>query len=109
MDATIQLHEILIDPTKIAPIRVYRDRSDFQYGEMTRLIYSFLAEAQSSGLTTSQVVDLMIAKKGFIISDKNDYLDLRERIRCRLKNLFRNGRIDKVKSATITVWFNKTD
>ena len=63
VDATIQLHEILIDPSKITPVRVYRDRSDFKYGEMTRLIYSFLAEAQSTGLTTNQVADLMIAKR----------------------------------------------
>ena len=66
IDKTIKLHEIIIDPEKISPIRIYQKKNGFKYGKMTRLIYIFLSEVAPDGLSTTQIVELMISKNVLI-------------------------------------------
>lgn len=68
LDKTVKLHERIIDPEKITPIRVYKSMKGFKYGEMTRLIYDVLSKAPSKGLTIKEIVDLIISKKSFDIN-----------------------------------------
>jgi len=49
LDQTILLHEIQIDPNKIAPVITYQIRIKLKYGQLTQLIYERLGEAAKDG------------------------------------------------------------
>ena len=105
VDKTIKLHEIIVNPEKISPIRIYKKKEGFRYGEITRLIYEILSKYTQRGLSTTQIVELIISKKNFNINERSEYEDLYQRVRYRLKNLYNDRKINKLKEKNKVRWF----
>lgn len=106
IDETIKLHEIKIDPKKIPSVQTYKVRTGFKYGEITRLIYRVLGDAGPLGATTREIVYLLITLKGFEINSEEEFKDIYDRVRYRLKSLSECGKIRKTKHGFKARWYS---
>lgn len=102
LDATINLFEPATDPELIPPVRPYLRGLYFGYGELTRLCYDVLRQANGP-VTTGQVADRAIAIKGLDVGRH-----VRERLvvqtRHNLVRMAARGKVRKIVDWPETWW-----
>lgn len=90
----LRLHDVQIDPNEIAPTLPQARRRMLPYGVMTRRIYAAL-RAHGDWMRTPDLV-LAVAATNSEELPHEVYCALRDRVRRRMFNLFREGTIEKM-------------
>lgn len=111
VDNTLALHEILINPDIIPPIRTQDAEKHSEHGAMTRAIFERLKLAGGQSVSTFEITDYVAIALDFKLTDKN-YQDFRLKISWRLKNLCAQGkvrRLHQVKGAIVGRWILPDD
>lgn len=106
VDNTLGFHEIQISPGIIPPIRTQDAERYANHGCMTRAIFERLKLAGGQPVNTLELTDFVAAKLGVELTE-NNYQDFRNKIRNRLKTLYREGkvrRLHQVKGAVVGRW-----
>ncbi|MGO0792302.1 hypothetical protein ACTOWA_20765 [Herbaspirillum seropedicae] len=105
IDHTLSLHEVQIDPSNIPVIYSKKHRIQLPYGELTRLIYQRIRMGNGVPVSTREINDFVILRHPFL--QENDAKEgvkyeskLSRRIHHRLKNLCREGKIERHHSKT---------
>lgn len=98
IDHLIRQHEVAIDPSLIKPIRSQENVSSGDYGSMTRSIYQCLKMHKGKPCTATQVTLLLASERQLPLDDTASFAELRLKIRLRMKNMAREGKITRVKS-----------
>jgi len=94
-DRLLRQHEIGVDPSMIKPVRS-QDRLAFtDYGNITRLIYRFLGEANGMARTATQTTAFIACHLGCSEEEVSNS-DLRYRIRKRMQHMAWEGKITRV-------------
>ena len=94
IDIALGLHEIKIDPGVVPETRTYDVARTLPYGNMTRNIFECLKLAGGRAMTTTDIAAFVAIKNGIDASD-NGFFNFRESVRCRLKNLQHDGKIER--------------
>ena len=94
IDIALGLHEVKINPEAIPQTNTYDTPRKLPHGSMTRSIFECLKLAGGHAMTTSDIAAFVAIKNG-INSSESSFFDFRESIRCRLKNLQREGKIER--------------
>lgn len=94
IDIALGLHEVRIDPRIIPETRTYDVARKLPYGNMTRSIFECLKLADGRAMSTTDIAAFVAIKNGIDTSDRG-FFDFRESIRCRLKNLQLDGKIER--------------
>jgi len=87
------IHEVSIDPDLISPISPRSTRL-VPYGEMTRLIYTFLKNMNGPA-TTTEIARFIWIKYGFS-NDRISFVEFTKKIQKRLKNLACEGKVKRL-------------
>lgn len=106
VDNTLGLHEIQINPELIAPLRTQDAERHSSHGGMTRAIFERLKLAGGKSVTTLELTDYVAIAMGLELTDEN-YQEVKEKIRWRLKNLCAEGkirRLHQVKGCIVGRW-----
>lgn len=98
IDHLIRQHEVAIDPNLIKPIRSNERLSHIDYGSITRTIYQALKMHEGKPCTATQVTLFFASEMQLNLDATATFAELRLRIRHRMKNMAREGRIKRVKS-----------
>jgi len=96
IDTTLKLHDIQVDIGLIKPISSNYYRLKIPHGELTKSILTCIKLYGSlSPVTKSTIVDFVIARHFDFDADKIAISQIRASIHNRLKNLCRDGVIDR--------------
>jgi len=99
IDHTLGLHEILIDPEIIPPVRKHSNATKLKYGAVTRYIFECLRDSSGQSSTTTEIANFVVDKTNLDIMNKHEFTEFRHTVRKRLKTLRSEG---KVKCAKIS-------
>ena len=94
-DRLLRQHEIGIDPKIIKPVRSQGNLAFTDYGNITRLIYRFLREANGMARTATQTTAFIAYHLGCSEEEVSNS-DLRYRIRKRMQHMAWEGKITRV-------------
>lgn len=97
IDVALGLHEIKVDPGAIPEIRTHEAVRKLPYGNMTRNIYECLKLASGRSVATTDIAVFVALRNGLDTSGDH-FLSFLESVRYRLKNLRRDGKIERVSS-----------
>ncbi len=86
IDHTLGLHEIRIDPERIAPIKTQTRLDILKRGAITNSIFKYLSAIDADNATTREIA-VFVAKENGIDPDCSVFAELRRRVRQRLKML----------------------
>lgn len=95
IDQVLQLHEVSIDLSLLPPVRGHNRIAATDHGQMTRLIFACLRSSGGKACTTTQVALYVASKLGSTGRTEN-FDDLRYRVRCRLKRLVYDHRLERL-------------
>jgi len=102
VDRALSLHEIPIDPRRIRAIREHEKGRWTSYGGLTRMIFRCLSELKGNSASTREIAVTVAAVLG-IDPELPEFLELRTRIRYRLKNLAVEDKLVRVRHAKSAV------
>lgn len=97
IDATLALHEILIDPKIISPIRPREARTALPYGKITRLIFEYLGASNGVPITTTEFA-IFISRRENMNLDKTQFSDFKMIVAHRLRNLMDKEKVVRLKN-----------
>jgi hypothetical protein len=92
LDQTIGLHEILIDTSKLGATHVQLAPRLTAYAKMTRAVLTALRNARPEPMTTDAIVSSVCIQCD-LHPDAAEYVDMRRRVRHRLKSLVADGKV----------------
>lgn len=95
LERVMAFHEIAVDPGKIPDIHSGKKFLPFSYGQVTKLIYSYLRSRKTNWSSTTEIATFIWAKSG--LPDEMS-AEFRLRVRHRLKFLARKGRLERTQS-----------
>lgn len=98
IDRTIAMHEIPIDPSRIAGVRAHRTERIAGHGAMTRAIFRYLGDLGGASACTRDIA-VYVAISIKMDPDDERFPLLRYRVRHRLKTLVAERRVTRVQSA----------
>jgi hypothetical protein len=96
IDSTLQLHDIQIDISLIKPIATNYYRLKIPHGELTKSILTCIKlYGELSPVSKSTIVDFVITRHFDFDAEEIEMSRIRDSIHNRLKNLCRDGVIDR--------------
>ncbi|WP_212786543.1 hypothetical protein [Ferrigenium kumadai] len=95
IDTTIGMHEILINPASIPPIRSHSTKRILPYGEITRCVFDCLKYAGGGPLSTLEIAAFIASNNDLELSGES-FRTLGDCVRHRLKNLRAKGKVERV-------------
>lgn len=98
IDSTLLLHDIPINPERIASVNTQTAIRRFRFGDLTRLIYLCLKHANRSYPSTSEITAFAITHLERAISEDEQKI-IREAIAKRLRKLRADGKVTEVPQA----------
>ncbi|MDN3577083.1 hypothetical protein QWZ03_09930 [Chitinimonas viridis] len=98
IDIAFSLHEVVIDPLHIPPIRTQEAARHLGHGELTRLIYRSLAQGRPDGVFTSEIA-YFVAEHGHLPQEGGSFQRLKLDVRKRLRTLWNEGKVERLHEA----------
>lgn len=97
LDRVIATHEVPIDPSDIPRIRFQQGKRPFRYGQMTKLIFTYLRTRTPEWSTTTEIATFLWTKLEYGAVDYPP--EFHTAIRHRLKHLVQKGRLERTLGA----------
>lgn len=95
VDRTLKLHIIQVETENISPIRSHYNRVKLPYGELTRLLLSRLRKSNGIPISTYELTLFIAECFTAAGAEEKDFKKLRMSVRTRLKNLVRDGVVQR--------------
>lgn len=96
IETALSIHPVRIDPALIRPVLSHISGRKSSYGVITRGLYAALRRAEGKPLTTSQMTASIVSDNDLLFDDNAEFIDFRDRVRRRLKNLCLEGKIKRI-------------
>jgi hypothetical protein len=94
IDHTLGLHEIRIDPNRIVPIQTQSNSDILKRGAITKAIFEYLYNLEAAHASTREIA-IFVAHENSIDPDCSVFVELRRRVRHRLKTLSIKGSVKR--------------
>jgi hypothetical protein len=95
LDETLGLHDIIIDPDNIKPIRSHEVRINLPHGELVRSVLTCLRVNAGSLTSTDDVAAFVAARHADLNAEPMDLIKLRTSVRYCLKDQCKAGLIQR--------------